>query len=470
MSEAKKIETTDSVMQKSVARLAWPIFVQAFLAMCLGYIDTIMLSNYQHAKYAVGAVGNANQVIGFLTLSFTIISSASGIMVSQYLGANRKKDINKVYTVSVAFNLTLSVVISVILFLFSRQLLTLMNVPEEMINDANMYMDIVGGFIFTQALFDAFGQIFRSNGRTMAGMFMSFAMNIFNIIGNFCFLYGPLAYLKLGVQGVAISTTISRILVVIIAIVYFHFAIDGKISIRYLKPFPLDILKQLLGLGVPTAGENISYNLSQIIISVMVNTMGVVAITTRIYANILCNFAYMYSIAMAMATQILVGHRVGAGDYDYAYHRVMKTMKTAIIASILIATVNYLISPYTFPLFASDGSAESAAIIALGSQVMLVAIFLEIGRCSNLVIINSMKAAGDVKFPTMLGIISMWGVSVLLSFILGIVLGWGLVGVWIAMACDEIVRGIVVFIRWNKGTWRGKSVVKSEETEEVITT
>ncbi len=465
MSESKKIEISDSVMQKSVAKLAWPIFVQAFLAMCLGYIDTVMLSNYQYAKYAVGAVGNANQVLGFLTLSFSIISSATGIMVSQYLGAGRKKDINKVYTVSISFNFMLSILISIIVFFFSGQLLTLMNVPSEMFGDANIYMEIVGGFIFTQALFDAFDQIFRSNGKTMVGMFLGFAMNIINIIGNFCFLYGPLSYLQLGVRGVAISTTISRVVVLIIAIIYFHTATHGKISIKFLKPFPFDILKQLLSLGIPTAGENISYNFSQIIISVIVNTMGTVAITTRIYANILCNFAYMYSISMAMATQILVGHRVGAGDYDYAYHRVMKTMKTAIVVSILIAVINYLISPYTFQLFANDGSEESLKIIALGSQVMLVAVFLELGRCSNLVIINSMKAAGDVKFPTVLGIISMWGVSVLLSFILGIVFKWGLVGVWIAMACDEILRGIVVFIRWNKGTWRGKSVIKAQGSQ-----
>ena len=72
-----------------------------------------------------------------------------------------------------------------------------------------------------------------------------------------------------------------------------------------------------------------------------------------------------------------------------------------------------------------------------------------------------MKAAGDVKFPTVLGIASMWGVSVLLGFLLGIVFDLGLVGVWIAMACDEILRGIVVLIRWLRGTWRGKSVVKS---------
>lgn len=86
-------------------------------------------------------------------------------------------------------------------------------------------------------------------------------------------------------------------------------------------------------------------------------------------------------------------------------------------------------------------------------------IFLEIGRATNLVVINSMRAAGDVKFPTYLGMASMWGVSVVGGYILGIAFDLGLVGIWIAMAMDEIVRGIVVLIRWIHGGWRGKRVV-----------
>ena len=455
-----KNNSGDSVMQKSVPQLAWPIFIQCLLAMCLGYMDTIMLSNYDNN--AVGAVGNASQILGFFTLAFSIISTATGIMISQYLGAGKKDDIDKVYSVSIAFNLVLSVVISAIVFIFSTGLLTLMNVPPEMMTDAEEYMKIVGGFIFTQAVFDAFGQIFRSNGKTTAGMFMALAMNIINIAGNYCFLYGPLKFLGFGAKGVAISTSASRIVVVIIAIIYFAVAIEGKISIKCLKPFPFDILKKLLRLGIPSAGENISYNFSQIVISIIVNTMGTVAITTRIYGNILCNFAYMYSLSMAMATQILVGHSVGAGDYDFAYKRVMKTMKSAVVVSIAIATISYLISPYTFGLFVPKTNPNQADIIALGSMIMLVDIFLEIGRSTNLVVINSMRAAGDIQFPTILGIVSMWGVSALFAFILGIGLGWGLVGVWIAMAADEILRGIIVFARWIKGSWRGKSVVSND--------
>ena len=90
---------------------------------------------------------------------------------------------------------------------------------------------------------------------------------------------------------------------------------------------------------------------------------------------------------------------------------------------------------------------------------MLICIFLEIGRTVNLVIINSMRAAGDVKFPTLLGMASMWGVSVLFGYIFGIAMGYGLTGIWIAMAMDEILRGIVVYIRWIRGGWRGKKIV-----------
>ena len=168
-----------------------------------------------------------------------------------------------------------------------------------------------------------------------------------------------------------------------------------------------------------------------------------------------------------MATTSIVGHAVGAGNYDFAYKRVNKTMRGALVVSVCIACVNYLISPVTFGLFTNNPDTVNmqAQIVELGRQVMFIAIFLEMGRTSNLVIINSLKASGDVKFPTYLGIVSMWGCSVVCGYILGIVCGLGLKGIWIALAADEIIRGVVVAIRWRRGTWRGKSVVEHDESE-----
>lgn len=455
----QKNAAPSEVMRSSVFKLAWPIFLQALLGMFLGYADTLMLSGYNQT--AVGAIGNANQILGFLMLAFTVISSASGVVVAQYLGAGQKDKINQIYTVCVAFNLALSLLISVIVFFGSGALLSLLQTPEEMRADADSYMKIVGGFVFLQAVLDTMSRIFQSNGKTVFGMVISLGINIINVGGNYLFLYGPLQSLGLGASGVAVSTTVSRAIGLLIAFVFFGLFIDGRISVRYLKPFPADVLKTLLRLGIPTAGESISYNISQLFVTGFVNTLGIVAINTKIYAGILSNFAYLYSISVAMATTIIVGHAVGAGDYDFAYRRVNKTMRSALIVSVAIACLNLLLSPFTFGLFTAnpDIAALRPQIIGLGQQVMLIAVFLEMGRTSNLVIINSLKASGDVKFPTYLGIVCMWGCSVAGGWLLGIVCGFGLRGIWIAMAADEIIRGIVVAVRWKRGTWRGKRVV-----------
>lgn len=452
----KTKNNTDNVITKGVFRLALPIFFQSLLGISLGYIDTVMLSNYSDT--AVGAIGNANSILGFLALAFTVISSATGIMVSQYLGAGKKDEMNRIYTVALYFNLALSVIISIVIFLFSRPLLIAMQVPEEMLSDADMYMKIVGGSIFTQAVLNAFNQIFTSNGKTVFGMLIALGMNILNIIGNYLFLYGPFSALGLGTSGAAVSTCISRVLTVGAAIIYFIVVIKGSFSPKYLRPFPIRILKELLKLGIPTAGENISYNLSQLVITAFVNTMGIVAINTKIYANMLSMFTYMIAFSAATATQIIVGHNVGAGEYDTAYSRVLKTLRFGLIVSISIAIINWLVSPITFSFFT-----DNPDVISLGYTVLFIAIFLEFGRTTNIVIINSMKAAGDVKFPTVLAIFSMWFLSVLVAYILGIVFGLGLAGVWIGMAADEIFRGVIVFIRWIKGSWRGKCVVSSDK-------
>ena len=446
------MQNTTDVKNMSLFKLGWPIFIQSLLSMCLGYIDTLMISRYSDT--AVGGIGNANQITGFLTLAFSIISTATAVITAQYLGAKIRNKINTIYSVSMAFNLVLSLLISLIILIFNRPILKMMNVQKIMFEDASSYMVIVGGFIFLEAVFDIYSQIFRSNGKTKIGMVISIVMNLTNITGNYMFLYGPLKFLHLGVKGVALSTTISRVVAVIIAIIYFKKNIDGSISIKYLIPFDFEIFKKLLLVGLPSAGENISYNVAQIILLMFINSLSAVAVNTRIYANILSSFAYLFSISSAMATSIIVGHLVGGKEYDNAYTKVLNTLKKAMVLSIIIAIINYIISPFTFGLFT-----DNSQVVSLGHKIMFICIFLEIGRCTNLVVINSMRAAGDIKFPTFLGMASMWGVSVLFSYILGIAFHGGIIGIWIAMAMDELLRGIIVIIRWIKGTWRDKRVV-----------
>lgn len=436
----------------SVLKLAWPIFLQILLSMALGYVDTIMMSHY--SDIAVGALGNANQIMGFLTLAFSIISSATGVVVAQYLGAKKDDQMNLIYTVSVVFNLVLSIVICLFVTIFSGTLLRIMHIPEVMFEDANRYMKIVGMFLFTGAITNVMARIFNCNGKTFLGLVIMFGQNLLNIFGNYMFLYGPLSFLNLGIVGVAVSTSASNVIAMIASFILFKVVIKGKISLRLLVPFPKEVLFKLIKIGVPSAGENISYNIAQIVITIFVNMMGAVSITTKIYCNVLCGFSLIFSNAMAGATSIITGHNVGAHNYDYAYKRVLKSLGISLITSGIIAGLNWGIAPFTLRLFTKDTD-----IIALGKTILAINFVLEFGRCVNLVVIQSMRAAGDIVFPTVLGIGSMWGISVGFAWLLGIVFKLGLPGVWCAMAADELFRAAVVLIRWKKGDWRGKSVV-----------
>lgn len=439
----------------SLFKLSLPIFLQILLTMLLGYIDTFMLSHYN--ENAVGAVGLANQMIVFINLAFLVISSSSGIVINQYLGAKKTKEMNKVYTLSILFNFLLSIVISLIVVNLSIPLLKLLRTPDSMLGLSASYMKIVSCFLFTQSVNMVFNQIFNSHGKTYIGLILLLTSNIVNILGNYLFLYGSLARFNLGVRGVALSTCASSLVCLLLSFIAFKRIIKGKLSLKALDLGSLSLLKKLLKLGLPSAGENISYNIAQLIIAGLVNTMGEVSINAKVYCGMLTMFSMVYSNALSQATEIIVGHIVGEGDYNAAFNRGIKSAKSALLVSVSIAFINYLASPYLLRLLTSN-----MEIIRLANKVMLVAVILEAGRCLNLVIIQSMKAAGDVIYPTILGMLSMWGVSVIFSFVLGRWLNLGLIGVWAAMAADEDIRAIVVTYRWIKRKWEGHSVVNGK--------
>jgi putative MATE family efflux protein len=336
-----------------------------------------------------------------------------------------------------------------------------MQVPPELVNDALTYMNIVGSTIFLQALFSTLAVIFHCNGYMRYTMYVALVFNVTNIVGNSLFLYGWFGLPNMGVAGVATSSVVSRVIGVVILLVLFKRKINGHISPKYLRPFPWATLKRLLHIGLPAGGESLSYTMAQTVLLGMANTMGATTVSTRAYSMLIAWHAIVYSAAVSQGTQIIVGHLVGAGDEDSADKRVRKTLLPALLIALCVTLVLYFSSDLLFSVFT-----KNPEIIALGKKILMVEIFLELGRTTNLVIIRSLQAAGDVRFPIFIGIISMWGVSVVAGYLLGKQLGWGLMGIWIGMACDECLRAVIVLIRWFSGVWRGRSFIHRKPAED----
>lgn len=449
----KRQKTLEISEKTSMFLLAGPIFVELLLNILLNNVDTVMLSRY--SENAVGAVGIANQMMFLFIIMFNVIAGATGVVVAQYLGAKKTDNMNQIYTLAVVFNLTLGVILSAVVFFFRNGFMTMLKVDPSQVEDAATYMSIVGGFLFLQAGYNVMVQILRCHGYTRVGMYISLAVNLVNIVGNWLFLYGPLKFLNLGVAGVAISTVTARILALGVALfIFFRYKI-GKLSLRTLKPFPGQILVRMLKIGVPSAGENFAYSMYQLVLLSFITPMGPLASNAKVYSNTLMSFSVVFSNALAQATQIVTGHLVGAGREDAADKRVMKTLWTSLPVAVGIAALNYLLCPWTLKIFTSNMD-----VVPLVQQVMAVGILLEVGRTTNLVVIGSMKAAGDVLFPVLMGLLSMWGCGITVGYTFGVLLSLGIGGVFLGTAADECLRGIIMFVRWRRGKWKGKAIVR----------
>lgn len=437
----------------SVFKMTWPIFIEILLQMMVGNVDQFMLSRY--SQHSVAAVGNANLIINIVIIALSVISMAATILIAQYRGAGNKEKVAEVCTVALATNFCIGLAISLVLFIFDDFFLHLLEVPQDIWHEAALFLSYIGLFIVIQALYISFISFFRGYSLLKITMATSVVMNLINIVGN-CFLihgFGPVP--SMGVLGVTISTNTSKVLGLLLIIYFFRRFIDVRISWKYLRPFPKQTLYKILYLGLPSGGESLSYQISQMVIMRFVNTMGIVVITTKVYAYIIANFSYIYSQALAMATQIIVGYFIGKGDFKTVTDRVWRTIRIAVCLSGGITFLLYLNSDEVYGIFT-----DNPEVLALGRHIFLIEIFLEMGRAVNMVMVMSLQAAGDIKWPVTTGLISMWSVATLGGYFFGIHLGWGLIGIWLAMCFDECLRALVFIYRWRSGGWRSNKLTE----------
>ena len=430
--------------------LAWPIFIETALFMTLGIVDVFVLSQYN--DLAAGAVNTANQATSITTIVFSAISTASAVLISQYLGAKKEASASKIAALSITLNFAAGLIVSAVFLLFNQPILSFVGAKGEILSLAGEYLSIVGGFMFLQAVLTAMAVIIRNHGMTKISMYVTVGMNVLNTGLDILFVLG----FDMGVSGVAIATSISRVLgTAVLAAVLFK-KVEKPSIFKYLKPFPLKDVGSMLKIGIPGATETFLYNLSQLVItSIVLNYMAAEQLIAKTYVQNITMFFYVFAIAIGQASQIMTGHLIGAGKTDEAYKSGVKAHRFALLIALSISLIGALLRYPLLGLFTSN-----AEVIELGATVLLINVALEFGRSTNLVLIASLRGAGDVYFPTACAIFSNWAISVLGSFLLAVVAGWGLYGLWTALAADEIVRAILMMLRWKSGKWKTKSVVK----------
>jgi Na+-driven multidrug efflux pump len=214
-------------------------------------------------------------------------------------------------------------------------------------------------------------------------------------------------------------------------------------------------LRPILKIGLPSASEPISYQCAQVVINVLVISLGASALAARTYLmSFITISTVLWSVALGIGTQILIAHRIGAGKFDEANRELHRALAYGMVGNGVIAVLMAVFHRQLLGMLTQD-----AEITRLATPLFFMAIVVELGRAVNIVVGGALRSSGDASFVAVVGSTMMWAIGVSAAFLLGSVFGLGLIGVWIASGIDETSRGIVNYRRWRTGRWKELSAL-----------
>lgn len=434
---------------KSFTKLYIPIALETLCYMLAGMVDTIMLSTV--GDNAVGAVGTANTYMNVFIIMFHVVSSGMIAVMTQYIGARRVGVAYQARQLGAVFNAVIGIVLSIFLFVFSGKILEIVGVAPLLMDYARIYLKIVGGFCFLNALIPIFSSYLRAFGYTKQPLIATLVANAVNLCLNAVFLFG----LHAGVAGVAAATVLSRILNLVIVIVASKILIKANEDLERLRN--KEVFAQIIKVGLPSALETALYNVAMTLTIRFLNQMDESGfhVTARAYATQIANFSYCAGAALAQTNAIMTGWRIGEGDYEACDKGTKKAACIGIVVAAGLETIFFLSAEVLIRIFTAD-----LEMIRLVKILLAIDIVLEMGRVTNLVFGQALKTSGDAVFTTMIGVLFMYLCMVGGTWFFGIHLNLLSVGAYIGLATDECVRAMFMFLRWQSGKWRTKGFIQ----------
>lgn len=454
MLKKKRLTLSD----KELIFLSWPIFIEYFLRVVIGNVNVWMIGRY--SELAVASVGAANQLLNLSVFIYGFITVGGQIVISQLIGANKRNEIKNVINTAVWGAIGIGIIISLLFLFFSGQMLQLLNLDAELIEIGKPYLKIYGGSLLISAVTAIIIAILRTHSFTQPALLVPLFASILAVIGNYFVLYQPFGIPSFGVAGLAWASVFGNSVGLIIAIYllkkYIHFSF---FSIR-LNQISIPYLKSILTLGLPSSGEMFSYQGAQVVVTMIVASLGANVLIAKSYISAITQFVYLMTSSMGQGNQIMIGRHVGAKEFDKAYQRGIRTTVIGIFLSVTICIFTYIFIEQIMSIFTTNPE-----VIKIAKEVFLVEIVLEAARAVNMILVGSLNASGDVKYPLFCSILVLWVISLPFSYTLAIWVNLGLVGVWIAYALDETLRSFLMLHRWRSGVWKSKGIQASPSEE-----
>ncbi len=430
-------------------QLIWPLLVEQALAVTVGMADTVMVSWAGEA--AISGVSLGDMINNLIINLFAALATGGAVVISQALGARLRRDADR--------GAGQLVLLSGLLGLGAGGLCLAAAVPlvhvvygaldPDVFAASVEYLRITAVSYPFLALYNGGAALFRSMGNSRISMRVSLLMNAINVVGNAIGVFA----LHLGVAGVAWPSVISRAVAAVL-ILRAAASPDNAVTLRFADCRRLDaaLARRILNIGVPSAFENSLFQAGRILVVSMIAAFGTVQISANAVANNLDGMGIIPGQALGLALIAVMGRCIGAQDHAQAVGYTKKLMAFTYLAMAFSNGAILLFLPRLLKLYALSGETAQLATLLVrihcGSGLLLWPVAF--------VLPNALRAAGDVRYTMLVSVLSMAVWRLGFSYVLALRLGWGAVGVWIAMVIDWVCRCICFLWRFFSGKWKDK--------------
>lgn len=433
------------------------MIIQQVLSITVSTVDSVMVASAGEA--AVSGVSLVGTLDSLLVIAFSSLVTGGTVAVSHALGNGDKKFSRECAKQLIYVSTGIALLIAVVVGIFRRPMLQFFfgSAEASVLDSANGYMRLmVMSFPFL-ALYSSGDAIFRTMGDTVTGMLLSLVSNVLNVVGNAVFIYG----MQMGAAGAALATLIAR---AVCAVIIMWMLRNKKRDIyienmfRYRPDY--NVIKRMLRVGIPHGIESSMFQIGRLATQVLISAMGTAGIAANSVANTIANYLYLPAGAISNAAITVVGRCYGAKENEQA-KRYARTL--LLWTYICMWAVSGVLFVFGRPII---------GIYHLSEEGTRIAVQLTLFHCVATSLIRPLaftlpavfKATGDAKFSMMVSTLAMWTIRVGFAYVLSLEtvsmfgmsfpgFGLGIMGVWVAMVADWVLRAILYTARFLKGTW-----------------
>ena len=415
---------------KDILNIALPAMGENFLQMLMGMVDSYLVAHL--GLIAISGVSVAGNVITIYQAIFIALGAAISSVISKSLGQKDQSRLAYHVTEALKITLLLSLVLGVLSIFAGREMIGLLGTEASVAESGGLYLSLVGGTIVLLGLMTSLGALIRATHNPRLPLYVSFLSNALNILFSSVAIF----ILDMGIAGVAWGTILSRLVGVVI--------LWSQLKLPYTRPnFGLD--KDLLTLALPAAGERLMMRAGDVVIIALVVSFGTEAVAGNAIGEVLTQFNYMPAFGVATATVMQVARAVGEDDWVRVDNLGKQTFWLSLFLMLPLTLSIYVLGTPLSRLYTSDPVAIEASV--------MVTLFSLLGTpmTTGTVIYTAVwQGLGNARLPFYATSIGMWCIRIGTGYLMGIVLGWGLPGIWAGTLLDNGFRWIFLRYRYKQ--------------------